>query len=56
MRRNFQRSEVVTQSEFYLNSTYKVLNIIINGMLALQLLLIGLNMSTLQICLKNAKY
>ena len=55
MERNFQRSEAVTKSEFYLNSTYKVLNNTINRVLTLQLSSIGLNMSTEQICLKNAQ-
>ena len=54
MGRNLYSSEIMAKSEFYLDSTYKVLNNTIDRVLTLQLFLIGLNMSTVQICLKNA--
>ena len=56
IRRNFKRSEAVAKSEFYVNSTYKVLHNTLDRVLILQLFLLGWNMNTVQVCWKNASY
>ena len=53
MRRDLKKSEAVTKSEFYLNSTKEVLNNTIATALTSQLFLLGLNKSAVQISLKN---
>ena len=51
--RKLKKSEAVAKSEFYLNSTKEILNNTTATVLTWQLFLLGLNKSTVQICLKN---
>ena len=53
MRRKLKKSDAVAKSEFYSNSTKEILNNTTATVLTWQLFLLGLNKSTVQICLKN---